>query len=44
MKVLVAQGGNKVQAAQVLGIGLSSLYRKLDELGIMKTAPEASAS
>ncbi len=44
MKVLVAQGGSKVDAAQVLGIGLSSLYRKLDELGILKASPEPTAS
>ncbi|MEK6798382.1 MAG: sigma-54 dependent transcriptional regulator [Planctomycetota bacterium] len=44
-KVLLSVGGDKAQAAQVLGIGLSSLYRKLEELDISKgQRAEASAS
>lgn len=33
-RVLEKTGGNKEKAARLLGIGLSSLYRKMDELGI----------
>jgi len=33
-RVLTKFGGNKGQAAKALGIGLSSLYRKIDELDI----------
>ena len=45
MRVLASFGNNKADAAHALGIGLSSLYRKLEELGIMKSsATEASAS
>jgi len=36
LKVLKTHEGNKVAAAKALGIGLSSLYRKLEELGISK--------
>jgi DNA-binding NtrC family response regulator len=32
---------NKVTTAEALGIGLSSLYRKIEELGIMKVARES---
>ncbi len=35
-KVLESVGNNKVHAAQSLGIGLSSLYRKMEELDIAK--------
>jgi two-component system response regulator PilR (NtrC family) len=34
VKALEACGGDKKEAAKVLGLGLSSLYRKLEELGI----------
>jgi DNA-binding NtrC family response regulator len=34
VKVLESSGGDKKEAAKVLGLGLSSLYRKLEELGI----------
>ena len=43
--VLASAGGDKVEAARRLRIGLSSLYRKLNELGMLKNEPsEASAS
>jgi DNA-binding NtrC family response regulator len=32
--VLNKYKGNKVEAAKALGVGLSSLYRKIHELGI----------
>ncbi len=44
VKVLGSVGRNKAAAAEVLGIGLSSLYRKLDELGIAKVPSDASSS
>jgi len=44
MKVLAAFGNNKTMAAEVLGIGLSSLYRKMEELGISKTSSEVAQS
>ena len=43
-KVLSAFANDKSAAAGALGIGLSSLYRKLDELGITKNSRETSAS
>jgi DNA-binding NtrC family response regulator len=42
VKVLANSGGNKAAAAEALGIGLSSLYRKLEELGISRAPQEAS--
>ncbi len=45
LKVLATFGNNKAEAAQALGIGLSSLYRKLEELGVVKSSTtEAPAS
>jgi len=45
LKVLATFGNNKAEAAQALGIGLSSLYRKLEELGVVKpSTTEAPAS
>lgn len=35
-RMLNRHDGNKVEAAKALDIGLSSLYRKIDELGIGK--------
>lgn len=41
-EALASFANNKVQAARALGIGLSSLYRKMDELGIsISNAPHA---
>lgn len=37
--VLTSTAGNKMEAARRLGIGLSSLYRKLEELGIERDEP-----
>jgi two-component system response regulator PilR (NtrC family) len=44
VKVLSSFGNNKAAATEVLGIGLSSLYRKMDELGISKPPREPSHS
>lgn len=35
-KILAYTGGNKTQAAKLLGIGLVTLYRKLEEYGLPK--------
>jgi two-component system response regulator PilR (NtrC family) len=43
-KVLSTFGNNKTAAAEVLGIGLSSLYRKMEELGISKNSSEVAQS
>jgi DNA-binding NtrC family response regulator len=40
-KVLEACGGDKKEAAKTLGLGLSSLYRKLEELGIATKRAES---
>lgn len=37
-KVLIDAGGDRKRAAAVLGIGLSSLYRKIEELGVASEA------
>lgn len=43
--VLTSVAGNKMKAARKLGIGLSSLYRKLEELGLAKEdSPQASTN
>jgi len=34
LKVLEMSGGNKTKAAELLDIGLTTLYRKLHEYGI----------
>jgi len=44
LRVLSSFGNNKVPTAEALGIGLSSLYRKMDELGISKIQSEPSES
>ncbi len=47
LKVLDRHGENKVASAAALGIGLSSLYRKLEELDVGKAAkpmPESTGS
>jgi DNA-binding NtrC family response regulator len=43
-KVLAVHNNNKVSTAEALEIGLSSLYRKLEELGISKATSESAAS
>jgi two-component system response regulator PilR (NtrC family) len=40
-RVLDALGGDKKETAKALGIGLSSLYRKLEELGLAPKKDEA---
>ena len=44
VKVLSSFGNNKVATAEALSIGLSSLYRKMEELGIAKAPTGASSS
>jgi DNA-binding NtrC family response regulator len=44
IRVLTNFANNKGATAEALGIGLSSLYRKMDELGISKTVGEPSTS
>ena len=41
-RVLATFENDKAATAEALGIGLSSLYRKLDELGISKTTDESA--
>jgi len=41
LRVMEAVGGNKTIAAQVLGVGRKTLYRKLDLLGFDTDTPEA---
>jgi len=41
--VLTSVAGNKMEAARRLGIGLSSLYRKLEELGIARDEPSQAS-
>ncbi|MFQ5590913.1 MAG: sigma-54-dependent transcriptional regulator [Phycisphaerae bacterium] len=43
-KVLAMNNHNKAATAEALEIGLSSLYRKLEELGISKSPSESAAS
>ncbi len=43
-KVLASMGNNKLATAEALGIGLSSLYRKMEELGISKVPSGGSRS
>jgi DNA-binding NtrC family response regulator len=40
--VLARMNNNKAATAEALGVGLSSLYRKMEELGISKSASETS--
>ncbi len=39
-RVLSKHDWNKAEAAKALGMGLSSLYRKIDELGIKMKKPQ----
>ncbi len=34
LKILKAAGGNKTKSAEILGIGLTTLYRKLQSYGL----------
>lgn len=43
LQCLKRHGGDKAVTAKVLGIGVSSLYRKLEELNIPKSAGETGA-
>ena len=40
LKVLEVTGGNRTQAAKILGIGLRTLYRRLDTFQNTKTMPK----
>ena len=41
LRVLARQDNNKVATAAALGIGLSSLYRKLEELGVGRSSAQS---
>jgi two-component system response regulator HydG len=38
LKVYEAVGGNKTLAAQILAVDRKTLYRKLEQYGVLKTA------
>ncbi len=44
LKAMAMHKNDKVAVAEALGIGLSSLYRKMDELGIARAVSESSHS